>query len=267
MKNKIKRFDLAQVWIKEAGQRALFYYNKSLDFSYKKDGSVVTKADLEIEQFLKKKIELHFPDDNIIGEEFEYRQSTKAKYTWTIDPIDGTFSFAHKLPLFGNLIGLMEDNYPIMGLIYCPTLKEAIFTLEGHKSIWIKDDIQQNFSSTYNEDLRNCIISSSGLELIKTKKTKRFYANLLNHVKFERSFGDCYGHLLVATGRIDFMFDPKLKIWDYVPLIPNLRAAGAELITINTYKDKSIAAVSCSLGHQEFINNLQKLSLKNPIKF
>ena len=85
----------------------------------------VTIADQCIEKCLREKISAKYPDHGIMGEEQATMKGNA--FTWIIDPIDGTRAFISGSPMWGILIGLMENNKPLLGLMHQPLLKETFF--------------------------------------------------------------------------------------------------------------------------------------------
>jgi myo-inositol-1(or 4)-monophosphatase len=94
-------------------------------YETKADHSMVTETDRDVEHMLREMIHAIHPDHGIIGEEYG-SESTDAEFVWTLDPIDGTISFVSGVPLFGTLIGLMQNGRPILGVIHQPVLGELM---------------------------------------------------------------------------------------------------------------------------------------------
>ena len=111
-----------------------FYYsklNKPFKVSNKLKGrgyDPVTSADKAFEKFIRKEIKKKFPNHQVIGEEFGFKK-TKSKYSWVIDPIDGTRSFVIGNPTWSNLISLNFEGKPIIGLANYPVLRKYYFNV------------------------------------------------------------------------------------------------------------------------------------------
>jgi len=103
----------------EAGKVIRKCSGEDLDLSLKNEdkSNFVTKADLEAEETIVKILTKNFPTHNIIAEE-NTKIDKGSKYTWVVDPIDGTITFVHGIPYFSVSIGLLENNKPILGAIY-----------------------------------------------------------------------------------------------------------------------------------------------------
>jgi histidinol-phosphatase len=192
----------------------------------KSDDSPVTVADRGAEQLIRKMLVESFPQDGILGEEFD-SVSSQNGYRWIIDPIDGTKPFVHGVPLFGTLIGIELDSRMVAGVCRFPALNEVVYAAEGQGCWWqIRDQApRQTFVSS--------ITSISEARMMFTEPTHwrttgRFdsIVAVMNRVKVARGWGDCYGHAMVATGRAEMAIDPLMSPWDIAALIPILREAG-----------------------------------------
>ena len=97
----------------QAGRITLRYFQTGVEVEEKDDESPVTAADKGAETKLRELIEARFPDDGIVGEEHEDKQGTTGR-RWILDPIDGTKSFVHGVPLYGVLIGWKSRTNPLL---------------------------------------------------------------------------------------------------------------------------------------------------------
>jgi myo-inositol-1(or 4)-monophosphatase len=196
-----------------AGDITLRYFlKKELEIITKQDESPVTVADREAEQYIRQRIREHFAQDVIVGEEFG-EDGTNSDRRWILDPIDGTRSFIHGVPLYGVLIALEENGFITYGVIHIPALRETVSAARGKGCYWngelatvsSKDTLESALVLTTDPNRLENLASTEILELTKS-------------AGMYRSWGDCYGHLLVATGRAEIMIDPKMAIWDAAPL-------------------------------------------------
>lgn len=192
----------------------------------KSDDSPVTVADRGAELLIRKMLAEAFPLDGILGEEFASVPGRNG-YRWILDPIDGTKPFVHGVPLFGTLIGLESDARMVAGVCRFPALDEVVFAAEGQGCWW----------QIRNQEPRRTQVSSvtaiGDARMMFTEPTHwtatgRFdsIVAVMNQVKVARGWGDCYGHVMVATGRAEMAIDPLMSPWDIAALIPILREAG-----------------------------------------
>ncbi len=199
------------------------FYRKEMNIEIKTDFTPVTIADKKSEEKMRELITKEFPEHGIIGEEFE-DINPNSEYKWILDPIDGTKSFIYGTPLFGTLIALLKNNQPILGVINLPALNE--FLIGDNNSTYLNDVVVR---------VRNCENISSAVLLITDYMNFEKYRNikalnnLIRKVKLFRSWGDCYGYYLVATGYADIMIDPIMSLWDFMALIPIINGAGGKI--------------------------------------
>lgn len=116
---------------REAGEFTLRYFDDpGLQIDRKKDGTPVTLADRGAEELLRRRIAERFPDDAVLGEEFPDREGTSG-YRWILDPIDGTKSFIHGVPLYTTLVGIEREGSPVAGVIVIPALGKGVYAEKG----------------------------------------------------------------------------------------------------------------------------------------
>lgn len=207
-----------------------FYQNADLAVELKGDESPVTAADRGAEELLRDRIGKQFPDDSIVGEEFG-ETAGRNGYRWILDPIDGTMSFVHGVPLFGTLIGLEANDEPVMGVCRIPALDEVAWATRGHATWWqtgTGEPRRAQVSGT--ERLDQAMFSFTAIELFGQNGVRPAFDAVLQRCRDSRGWGDCYGHLLVATGRADLMIDPIMNVWDTAPLLPILQEAGGHFL-------------------------------------
>lgn len=191
----------------------------------KSDASPVTVADREAETALRDRIAARFPGHGIIGEEHGSERED-AEHVWILDPIDGTISFVGGVTLFGTLIGLLRDGRPILGAIHQPITGELVIgtatgtTLDG-RPIRVREP----------RPLERATVLTTDPGLIPRSEDFERFEALRRRAGVFRTWGDCYGYLLVATGRADLMLDPVMNPWDLLPLVPVIRGAGGTITT------------------------------------
>lgn len=206
------------------GRQTLAYFNTGVPVEKKGDNTPVTRADRECEQFIRKTIHHHFPDHTLVGEEYAAEEGNP-DYKWIIDPIDGTKTFIHGVPLYGVLIGVEVKGTPSVGVIYMPALDEMVSAATGMGCRW-----NGRFAhvSTQSNLAEAAVMSSS---ITHCYRRSEGFAKLAERTLLQRTWGDCYGYLLVATGRADIMIDPGLKLWDCAAIMPCITEAGGRFTT------------------------------------
>lgn len=206
---------------REAGEITLRYFRQSVTVAQKPDGSFVTAADLEAERHIRESIDQTFPDDGILGEEEEERAG-KSGRRWIIDPLDGTLSFVHGVPLYGVMIGLEIDNDPALGVVNLPAINEIVYA--GRELGCFVNGEPARVSTTSSLD--KALLLATDFGACDKFGFGPAATALQAAVTERRTWGDCYGHILVATGRADVMLDPVMKAWDCAALLPILAEAG-----------------------------------------
>jgi myo-inositol-1(or 4)-monophosphatase len=189
----------------------------------KADQSPVTAADRGAEELMRARIARRFPQHGIIGEEFG-SDRPDAEFVWMLDPVDGTKSFISGVPLWGTLIALLHQNQPVLGCINQPVLDQLIV---GDGRVTLLNGSPVRCRSTKRvEDAT--LLSSDALNPAKYQDGARYDA-LQQRAKLVRTWGDCYGYLLVATGWADAMLDPIMNPWDIAAMVPIIRGAGGTI--------------------------------------
>ncbi len=206
---------------REAGEITLQYFKGSYVAERKRDGSPVTVADREAEIHLRRSIEASFPDDWILGEEEGEREGLSNR-RWIIDPIDGTYSFVRGVPLFGVLIGLEIEDEMVLGAVNLPALNEMVYAARGTGCFWNGEPAR--VSST--RSLGDALLLSTDFGTCASHGFGAAAERLQSRTAARRTWGDCYGHILVATGRADVMLDPIMNVWDCAALLPIVEEAG-----------------------------------------
>ena len=211
-------FAIDAAW--QAGRLTLSHYQTGVTVERKADQSAVTIADREAEQLLRRLIERRFPDHAIVGEEFGSDTRT-ATHRWIVDPIDGTNSFVRGVPFYGVLVALQVGGEPVVGVAYFPGLDEMVCAGRGLGCRWNGRVVRVSAVTALSDA---CIAYTDGRDLVG--RLGDDWSELQKDVALTRGWGDCYGHCLVATGRVDVMLDPRMNPWDCAALVPILEEAG-----------------------------------------
>lgn len=208
---------------REAGEITLKYFRRlsSSSIARKNDGSFVTDADREAERYLRREIAAKFPADAILGEE-EGEQTGTSGRRWILDPIDGTYSFVHGVPLYCVLIGLEIGGEPTLGIINAAATGDLVAAAAG-RGCYCNDEPTR--VSNVGE-LKDALLLSTDFGSCERYGFGAAADELAHQAAHRRTWGDAYGHLLVATGRADVMLDPVMNIWDCAALLPIIEEAG-----------------------------------------
>jgi histidinol phosphatase-like enzyme (inositol monophosphatase family) len=213
--------DFAVRLAREAGGITQRYFKGSSQPERKADNSLVTIADRAAERLIRKSIVEAFPDDGILGEE-EGVRAGKSGRRWIIDPLDGTFSFVHGVPLYGVMIGLEIEDEPSLGVVNLPGLDEIVYAARGLGCFVNGEPARVSTTSS----LDKALLLATDFGACDRFGFGSAATALQAAVAERRTWGDCYGHILVATGRADVMLDPVMNLWDCAALLPILEEAG-----------------------------------------
>ncbi len=199
------------------------FRQRSVAVETKADLSPVTIADRGAEELMRARIKKRFPEHGIVGEEFG-SEHADAEFVWMLDPVDGTKSFITGVPLWGTLIALLHHGQPVLGCINQPVLDQLLIG-DGTSTLL-------NGSAVRCRPTRH--IADATLLTSDPVNPERYqngvaFSALQKAVRLSRTWGDCYGYLLVASGWADICVDPIMNPWDVAALVPIMRGAGGTM--------------------------------------
>lgn len=246
-----RRLTFAHAAALDAAQLILGHYQSAtLEVDRKRDNSPVTIADRGAEELLRAGIAREFPGDAILGEEFGETPGTSG-FRWILDPVDGTKSFIHGVPLFGTLIGVEFEGQCVAGVCHLPALGETAWGAKGIGAWWQPAGGEVRPARVSNvADLSQALFCFTTVQGFARIGRPDAFEKLTASTGISRGWSDCYGHMLVATGRAEIMVDPLMNIWDAAALIPIIEEAGGHFIDWNgvaTAKSGNGISVNASL--------------------
>ncbi|MEO7085602.1 MAG: histidinol-phosphatase [Gemmatimonadaceae bacterium] len=236
--------DLAKL----AGTAAMKHFQKNVSVEQKRDGSPVTIADREAEQCARDWVNKNFPGDGFLGEEFG-TEGWDSERQWIVDPIDGTKSFIRGVPLWGTLVAIRERDRVIAGAAYFPALNEMLVAALGGGCWW--NGAQCHVSNVAT--LEEAVVLTTDHRFGATPSRREGWDALASKAAVARDWGDCYGYLLVATGRAEVMVDPIMADWDAAALYPAIVEAGGIFTSydgLSTPFGKSAVATNAVLDRE-----------------
>ncbi len=188
----------------------------------KADRSFVTEADRAAEAAMRAAIEAAFPADGIIGEEYGTRNEGAGRQ-WVLDPIDGTTSFIAGRPIFGTLIALLQDGWPVLGIIDQPIAGERWVGRIGQATLFNGKPAQ----ARPLKELSDAVLATTSPHLFTNEEADAFMSVAKQVAEKKIIYGgDCYNYGLVASGHIDVVIEAGLKLYDYAALVPVVEGAG-----------------------------------------
>ncbi|NTU97886.1 MAG: histidinol-phosphatase [Chlorobiaceae bacterium] len=206
----------------QAGRLTLGYFSRrSIEVFRKRDASPVTEADRKAEELIREALGKRFPGDGLFGEELDETPSTNNR-RWIIDPIDGTKAFIHGVPLYGVLIALEEEGEIRLGVVHFPALGELYYAERGCGAFLDGTPIKVSSVS----DTMDATVLYTEKEYLLDPPSRHPVDLLRTGAGLVRGWGDCYGHMLVASGRAEVAVDKVMSPWDCAALIPVVLEAG-----------------------------------------
>jgi histidinol phosphatase-like enzyme (inositol monophosphatase family) len=233
---------------RDAGRTTLSYFQSGLAAEWKTDRSPVTEADRAAERILRSGIADRFPGDGILGEEYG-AERLEAPRRWILDPIDGTRSFLRGVPLFGVLVALEEGDDVLLGILHFPALEETVWAARGLGCWW--NGRRARVSPVDRVEDAAVLVTDGAWRPEAGPPGARGWEDLRSRAGLVRTWGDCYGHALVATGRAEAMLDPVAAVWDAAPLRPVIEEAGGVFTALDgrrTHRGGSALSTSAALA-------------------
>lgn len=206
----------------------LKHYQTNVGVDWKADNTPVTVADKGAEEAVRAFAQHETPDFGFIGEEFG-RENPGARYQWVLDPIDGTKSFIHGVPLFGTLLALVRDGVPVVGIIRLPALRSTLWASLGGGAFLDGQTVRCSNVDALGQSL----VLSGTLNTMEDKGYGDWFRTVRRSARLYRGWGDCYGYYLVASGRAEAMIDPVVSLWDIAPMPVIFGEAGGKFQTLD----------------------------------
>ena len=215
-----------------AGEAILPHFRASSDFENKADKSPfdpVTEGDRAGERAIRERILKHHPGHSIRGEEFPDHDGEE-RFTWVLDPIDGTKAFIMGVPVWSTLIGLLEDGAPVAGVMNQPYVGE--YFAGSPEGAWTEGPQGRKELRTRNvTSLEEALIGTTFAGPTRSSETYLKYVALEERARGTRLGGDAYFYCLLAAGYMDLVVDAAMGDYDIVALIPIVEAAGGIVTT------------------------------------
>ncbi len=206
-----------------AARTAMRWYRRDVRVEIKGDGSPVTIADREAERVAREWLTARFPKDGLHGEEFGIERAEGTR-RWILDPIDGTKAFVRGVPLWGTLVACCEGDTVLSGAACFPAVDELIVAAAGEGCWW--NGARAQVSSVDTLEQSTLLITDDVFADRPWRSGP--WRELASRAGVTRTWGDCYGYLLVATGRAEIMVDDIVNPWDTAAIYPLITEAGGQ---------------------------------------
>ena len=216
---------LAHALADAAGMAIRPYYRSDFALETKEDSTPVTLADRAAEKAMRALLERVSPQDGIIGEEYGTERSGSSRL-WVLDPIDGTASFVAGRPIFGTLIALLVDGWPILGIIDQPISGERWIGVSGRVTLFNERPARTRCCRALSE----AVLCTTSPHAFSAGSASSFMGLAERVSSFPVIYGgDCYNYGLVASGHVDIVCEDGLKLHDYAALVPVVEGAGGTM--------------------------------------
>ena len=203
--------DEAVALLREAGRLTLEHFGRrDLAVDRKGDGTPVTDADRGAERLVRERLAASHPDDTVLGEEEDDVLGT-SELTWVVDPIDGTKAFTRGVPLYSNLLAVLDAHGPARRRHQPP--RAGLHRLRRAGG-WAASGTGERVGVSDRARPQDSVLSTSGYSWWPDPALLA-----VKHDGFQlRTWGDGYGYALVACGQIEAMVDPEVSLWDVAPM-------------------------------------------------
>ena len=217
--------------MKNAGEKISQWKNKNFWIDSKQNyWDLVTEIDLKVQDFLIESLKKEFGDIPFLAEEGDKNVKPSFDNYWILDPIDGTVNFSRGLPEFCISLAYVENDEPVLGIIYAPKMKTFYFVERG-KGLYINDTKIEKIK--WSDELKNSIILTGNLR----GKTYRIFKYLEEKVLRIRLIGSAALSIAyVAYGYADAFISVKSNPWDVAAGFVMLKEANGEIITFEGKK-------------------------------
>lgn len=204
-------------------------FRSNFDSEHKHDASPVTEADRAAEAAMRAILDAECPGDGIIGEEYGKTREGAARQ-WVLDPIDGTISFMAGRPIFGTLIALVQDGWPVLGIIDQPVAGERWAGMIGQPTTFNGAPVRTRPC----RELTDAVLATSSPHYFDAEQAEPYMALAQAVGRNKRQAmivygGDCYNYGLLASGHLDIVCEAGLKLHDYAALVPIVEGAGGTM--------------------------------------
>lgn len=212
-----------------AGEAIRPHFRAGLEAERKGDASPVTIADRAAEEAMRRLLTAEAAQDGVHGEEFGVTEGRSGRQ-WVLDPIDGTTAFLAGRPIFGTLIALLVEGFPVLGIIDQPILRERWVGVTGQTTTMNGHPV----STRPCRELAEATIATTGPHYFDDHQGQHFMA-LAARTDHRRMVmgGDCYNYAALASGHIDIVCEANLKLHDFAALVPVVEGAGGTMADWN----------------------------------
>lgn len=210
----------------------------------KSDNTPVTEIDRAAEELVRRRLATDRPDDAVVGEEFGTTSGASGPggngafaRRWVVDPIDGTKNFVRGVPAWATLIGLVDRDRAVMGVVSAPALGRRWYASQG-EGAWGVTQIHglpstpRRLQVSTVGTLSDASVSYSSLVGWEERGLLDPFLHLTRAARRTRAFGDFWSYMMVAEGVVDVACEPELALHDMAALAPIVTEAGGRFTSL-----------------------------------
>ena len=243
-----RELEFALRMARAAGENARRIRARGISAEAKADASPVTIADRDNERLIREAIELEFPEDGILGEEGSCKPGSSGR-RWIVDPIDGTRDFVRGNRFWCVLLAVEEGGESVAGVAHFPMLEETYWALRGEGAFTGPDDAPERLRASYVTHIQESVFCPDGLHLAAAGPHLPRLTDLMQRCWAVRAYGGALDACLVAAGKAEIWFEPKVEPWDLAPLKLILEESGARFFAMDGSRSiERRTAVGCAPG-------------------
>ena len=205
---------------------------QDLRVNRKPDLTEVSDADLAVEDALRSMLARARPRDAVHGE--ERADTGRGPRRWVIDPIDGTRNFVRGVPVWATLIGLMDDDEVVVGVVSAPALQRRWWASQGGGAFTGKSLASASpLGVSGVKRVSDASLSYSSIGGWVESGRGQEFVDLMRDCWRTRAYGDFWSYMLVAEGAVDIACEPALALHDMVALVPIVTEAGGRFSNLD----------------------------------
>ncbi len=229
--------------VKIAAQEILLKDFGHSESEYKEDGSIVTPADIAMQDRLETELKQHWPMYGILGEEMpeaaqlaviEQAAMNKIQGYWCIDPLDGTSNYAAGLPFFAVSIALIINNQQQLGLIY-DSVRDEMFTAIKGQGAYLNARLLEHSQMKFIKNkpaVNKPVIAEIDLKRLPQELTVKLVTQSI--FASQRNIGSsALDWCWMAAGRFDIYLHGGQKLWDYAAGSLIFSEAGGHMVSLD----------------------------------
>ena len=223
-----ERLALARELAFQAGELLLGYFGRLERVEHKGTVDLVTEADKGAEVLIASAVAETFPEDGFLGEEGGLSGAQDARWSWVVDPLDGTTNFVHRVPHFAVSIGLLFEGEPYAGVVRHVCRGETYHAMRS-EGAWCGE---RRLRVTERSELSRSLVAT-GFSYDRASRTEELLGPVeraMKEVRGIRRMGAAALDLAdVAQGIYDGYWEDALNPWDVAAGVMLVREAGGRV--------------------------------------